>query len=139
MEIRTARPGDWEAIWSIVRDIVRRGDTYGYDPAMEEEQARSLWMDSPRATFVADDDGVLLGTYYLKTNHAGPGRHVCNCGYMVAEAARGRGLATAMCRHSQRVARELDYAAMQFNFVASSNEGAVRLWRRLGFEEVGRL
>ena len=28
---------------------------------------------------------------------------------------------------------------MQFNFVAVSNEGAVRLWRRHGFEIVGRV
>jgi ribosomal protein S18 acetylase RimI-like enzyme len=28
---------------------------------------------------------------------------------------------------------------MQFNFVVSSNESAVRLWRRLGFEIVGTL
>ena len=28
---------------------------------------------------------------------------------------------------------------MQFNFVVSTNERAVRLWRSLGFEIVGRL
>ena len=58
---------------------------------------------------------------------------------MVAASARGRGLATVMCEHSQQVAVELGYQAMQFNFVASSNEGAVRLWQKLGFEIVGRL
>jgi ribosomal protein S18 acetylase RimI-like enzyme len=53
--------------------------------------------------------------------------------------ARGRGIATAMCEHSQDVATELGYKAMQFNFVASTNTGAIRLWERLGFEIVGRL
>ncbi len=86
-----------------------------------------------------EEDGKVLGTYYLKTNQQGPGDHVCNCGYMVSTAARERGLATAMCEHSQSIARELGYKAMQFNFVASSNEGAVRLWNKLGFETVGRL
>jgi ribosomal protein S18 acetylase RimI-like enzyme len=28
---------------------------------------------------------------------------------------------------------------MQFNFVAVTNDGAVRLWNRLGFDTVGRL
>jgi ribosomal protein S18 acetylase RimI-like enzyme len=28
---------------------------------------------------------------------------------------------------------------MQFNFVISSNERAVRLWQSLGFETIGRL
>ena len=39
----------------------------------------------------------------------------------------------------EQVARDLDYEAIQFNFVASTNEGAVRLWQKLGFEIVGRL
>ena len=80
-----------------------------------------------------------LGTYYLKTNHNGPGQHVCNCGYMVSSAARGKGLARRMCEHSQIIAREMGYRAMQFNFVASSNEVAVSLWQKLGFQIVGRL
>lgn len=75
----------------------------------------------------------------IKTNQTGPGSHVCNCGYMVALQAWGKGLSTSMCKHSQEVAKELDYKAMQFNFVAASNKGAVRLWAKLGFETVGKL
>jgi ribosomal protein S18 acetylase RimI-like enzyme len=96
-------------------------------------------MQAPRLTFVAEEDGQVLGTYYLKTNQAGPGEHVCNCGYMVSSSARGRGLATAMCQHSQKIAKALGYKAMQFNFVASTNERAVKLWAKLGFATVGRL
>ena len=96
-------------------------------------------MEAPRLTFMAEDDDTILGTYCIKTNQAGPGDHVCNCGYMVASAARGRGLATAMCEHSQEVAIKLGYKAMQFNFVVSTNEGAVKLWNKLGFATVGRL
>jgi ribosomal protein S18 acetylase RimI-like enzyme len=58
---------------------------------------------------------------------------------MVSNLARGKGLATTMCEHSQSIARELGYQAMQFNFVAASNSGAVRLWEKLGFEKVGCL
>ena len=94
---------------------------------------------TPTDVAVFEDGDQVLGTYYIKTNQAGPGDHVCNCGYMVSSTARGRGLATAMCEHSQEIARKLGYKAMQFNFVASSNEGAVRLWIKLGFAVVGRL
>jgi len=137
--IREAAECDFERIWPIFRAIVAPGDTYGFDPDTSEAQARRLWMDLPRKTFVAERGGEVLGTYYLKSNFGGPGSHVCNCGYMVSRDARGQGLATAMCRHSQRIARELGYRAMQFNFVAASNSGAARLWERLGFETVGRL
>ncbi|MFE8070280.1 N-acetyltransferase [Marinobacteraceae bacterium S3BR75-40.1] len=139
MQIREATADDFEAIWPIFHEVVVAGDTYAYPPETDRTQAFRLWMALPARTFVAEDDGQILGTYYIKTNHAGPGAHVCNCGYMVASAARGRGLATAMCEHSQELARAMGYRAMQFNFVAASNTGAVRLWQKLGFETVGRL
>ncbi|MCH1929018.1 GNAT family N-acetyltransferase [Shewanella sp. A25] len=53
---------------------------------------------------------------------------------MVSPKARGKGLATTLCEHSQQVAKELGFKAMQFNFLASSNEGAVRLYSVCGGE-----
>ena len=139
LEIREATDADFERIWSIFQPTAAADEIYAYAPDVTKAEGRHLWMELPRKTFVADDDGELLGTYYIKTNQAGPGAHVCNGGYMVAITARGRGIATAMCEHSQKIALELGYEAMQFNFVASTNEGAVRLWQKFGFEIVGRL
>ena len=139
MKIREATKEDFDLIWPIFQEIVRAGETYVYPQNTSKEQALKIWMDTPKKTYVLEVDGDLLGTYYIKTNQAGPGNHVCNCGYMVSSNARGRGLATAMCEHSQDIAKEMGYKAMQFNFVASSNEGAVSLWEKLGFEIVGRL
>lgn len=139
MNIREATSQDFEQIWPIFSEIAAAGETYAYPRDVTREQAASFWLDAPRKTYIAEDEGKIYGTYFIKTNQLGPGDHVCNCGYMVASAARGRGLGRAMCEHSQKIARELGYKAMQFNFVASSNEGAVRLWTRLGFAAVGRL
>jgi len=139
MVIREATQEDWLTIWPIFRAVAAAGETYAFDRGICAEEARQLWMVQPRRTFVAEEAGAIVGTYYLKTNQQGPGAHVCNCGYIVAEAARGRGIAAALCEHSQALARELGYRAMQFNFVASSNAGAIRLWQRLGFVVVGTL
>lgn len=139
MSIRQADESDFAAIWPIFEQIAAAGDTYAYSQTISRQDAYQVWMTAPARTYVIEQQGQILGTYYIKTNHAGPGAHVCNCGYMVSHAARGRGLAAAMCEHSQQVAVELGYQAMQFNFVASSNEGAVRLWQKLGFDIVGRL
>ncbi|OYZ03308.1 MAG: GNAT family N-acetyltransferase, partial [Polaromonas sp. 28-63-22] len=54
-------------------------------------------------------------------------------------AARGQGVAAAMCEHSQREAVRLGFLAMQFNLVVATNEGAIRLWRRLGFAVLATL
>jgi len=139
MKIREASENDFDKIWPIFHEIVSAGETYAYSQDTTYEQALNIWLSTPRITFVYEENGNVLGTYYLKTNQAGPGSHVCNCGYMVASQARGKGLATSMCKHSQEIAKQLGYKAMQFNFVASSNEGAIRSWTRLGFETVGKL
>lgn len=139
MNIRAATREDFNQIWPIFHEIAASGETYAYPRDITKGQAIKLWIDKPRETYVFEEDGKILGTYYIKTNQAGPGNHVCNCGYMVSSTARGRGFATTMCEHSQKIAIKLGYKAMQFNFVASTNDGAVRLWNKLGFATVGRL
>jgi L-amino acid N-acyltransferase YncA len=139
MNLREATEADFDLIWPIFEEIAKAGETYAYPQDISKSEAKELWINYPRKTFVYEDHDGITGTYYIKTNQAGPGQHVCNCGYMVPIKARGKGIATRMCEHSQRVAVELGYKAMQFNFVASTNEGAIHLWNKLGFETVGRL
>lgn len=138
--IREFRDSDWPEVWRLLRDTFAAGDTYSFAPDSSEAEIRKVWIDAPAATFVARDaDGTLLGTYFIKANQPGLGDHVCNCGYVVPASAAGRGIATAMCEHSQAWAKARGFRAMQFNFVVSTNDRAVRLWQRLGFEIVGRL
>ena len=104
MHIREATKEDWNSIWPIFHEIVSAGKTYAYERDTTKGQGENIWLEAPRKTYVVEENNIILGTYYLKTNQAGPGSHVCNCGYMVSSKARGRGLATSMCEHSQEVA-----------------------------------
>ena len=106
MQIIESTENDFDAIWPIFHEIVSAGDTYAYPEDTTKERALSIWLETPRKTYIAKENNSILGTYYIKTNQEGPGRHVCNCGYMVSSKARGRGLATSMCEHSQEVAKE---------------------------------
>ena len=139
MLIRKAEAKDRAAIAAILLPVIRAGETYTLDRDMSEGDALAYWLGSDKTSFVAEEEGRILGTYYLRANQAGGGAHVCNCGYMVGSEASGRGAARAMAEHSFAQARARGYRAMQFNFVVSTNERAVRLWRSLGFEIVGRL
>jgi ribosomal protein S18 acetylase RimI-like enzyme len=139
VQIRLAGPSDHDAIWAIVGPVLRAGETYSLDRDMSREDALAYWTGADRETFVAEDEGEILGTYYIRANQGGGGRHVCNCGYMTGERAAGRGIARAMHAHSIERARESGFRAMQFNFVVSTNERAVRLWESLGHAVVGRL
>ena len=139
MHIRPAHVNDAQAIWRIIGATIRAGETYALDRGMREADALSYWMGNDCETFVAEEDGEILGTYYMRPNQAGGGNHICNCGYMTSAAAMGRGVARAMCQHSLEHARKCGYRGMQFNFVVSSNERAIALWLSFGFEIVGRL
>jgi ribosomal protein S18 acetylase RimI-like enzyme len=130
----------WQALLPILRATFAKGDTYAFDPTSSDEEIRRAWIDAPKATFVAiDERNEIVGTYFIKPNQPGLGSHVCNCGYVVSSSAQGRGIATMMCEHSQVQARAMGFRAMQFNLVVSTNERAVALWKRLGFEIVGTI
>jgi ribosomal protein S18 acetylase RimI-like enzyme len=139
MQIRPAQPRDDDAIWGIIGPTIRAGETYVLPRDLSREAAMSYWGAPAHEVFVAEADGEVLGTYYLRPNQQGGGAHVANCGYMTKAQASGRGVARAMCAHSLGHARARGFRAMQFNFVVASNERAVALWRRFGFEIVGRL
>ena len=113
MLIRVATAEDHSAIWSIIGPVIRAGETYTLDRDMGEKDAIAYWCGGDKESFVAVTDGQILGTYYLRPNQHGGGRHVCNCGYMTASAAAGRGIARRMCEHSLNHARQREFRAMQ--------------------------
>ena len=141
IKVRSFEDADWPQLWAVLEPILRAGDTYAVPHDVSESSARQKWPGAPNSVFVAEDSarGVIVGSYYIRPNHDGPGSHVCNCGYSVSPASRGQGIASILCEHSQYRASESGFSAMQFNLVASSNEGAVRPWVKHGFEIIGTL
>ena len=139
LEIRSATSEDRDAVWNIFHAIVAAGDTYAFDPKMSRDEALAYWFRADTHTYVAERDGCVVGTYILKANQPGLGSHVANAAFMVESDAQGSGVGRRMAEHCLEEARRFGFRAMQFNFVVSTNEGAIRLWRQLGFEIVGTL
>jgi L-amino acid N-acyltransferase YncA len=139
MLIRPGVEGDADAIWTILEPVVRAGETYAFPRDWNRVDAMAYWHSPGHDVFIAEDAGVVAGTYYLRANQRGGGAHVANCGYVTAAGATGRGIARAMCRHSLVLAQARGFRAMQFNFVVATNQRAVVLWTKLGFAIVGTL
>ena len=143
LNIRPALPTERDAIWSVIEPVIRAGDTYTLPRDLSKDAALAYWFSPAHEVFVAEDvvEGrpTVLGTYYLRANQQGGGSHVANCGYITTPAATGKGIASAMCAHSLDHARARNFRAMQFNFVVSTNDRAVRLWQKHGFQIVGTL
>ncbi len=138
MLVRPATPNDDDAIRQIITPVIQAGETYALPPDWTEAEALAYWRSPGHTVFVADN-GLMVGTYYIRPNQRGGGSHVANCAFMTAAAATGRGVARAMCAHALQYAATAGYVAMQFNFVVSTNTRAVALWQQFGFEIVGRL
>jgi L-amino acid N-acyltransferase YncA len=139
MTIRLATPTDHEAIWQIIFAVISTGNTYVFAPDSSKEKMLNYWFSEDKKTFVAEEDGEILGTFYLKANQPDLGSHIVNAGYMVSEKARGKGVGQLMAEFSLEEARRLSFRGMQFNLVVKTNEKAVKLWLRLGFKIIGEI
>jgi ribosomal protein S18 acetylase RimI-like enzyme len=137
--IRPASPRDTAAIWAILEPIIRAGETYALPRDMSRAEALAYWCAPANEVFVAEEGARILGTYLLRANQLGGGNHIANCGYMTSPAAQGRGIARRMLEHSLDRAKTRGFRGMQFNFVVSTNERAVKTWQKAGFETVGTL
>lgn len=127
--------GDWPQVWRVLEPAFRAGDTYPLPRDVSEAAAKRYWLkpDGYNAV-IRDHAGGLIGVYYLRPDQGGPGDHICNAGYVIAEAARGKGYATALCLHSQERARAMGFRGMKFNLVVSTNAAAIKAWKKAGME-----
>jgi ribosomal protein S18 acetylase RimI-like enzyme len=139
VNIRPAVASDHDAIWAALEPVIRAGEVYALPRELTRDAALAYWLAAAHEVFVAQLDGRVAGTYYLRVNQLGGGSHVANCGYVTAQDAGGRGVARAMCAHSLDHARARGFRAMQYNFVVATNERAIALWQAMGFAIVGRL
>lgn len=139
MVLRPATQADEPALWAMLEPVFRAGETYAIDPAISRADALDWWCRGTHRAFVATVGDKVLGSYYICPNQQGGGAHVCNCGFVTAAAAQGRGVARAMLLHALETARAAGFRAMQFNCVVSTNTRAVALWQAHGFDVVGRL
>lgn len=139
LEIRKAVEADKNEIWKIIKSVISKGDTYIFDPTSPKEKMLDYWFAEDKQTYAALSSNKIVGTFYLKANQPDLGSHICNAGYMVSEEAKGQKVGQTMAEFSLIEAKKLGFSAMQFNFVVKSNEIAVKLWLKLGFEIIGEI
>ena len=139
MTIRPATAGDAAAIWTIFKAVVEPGDTYSFDSTTPEREAVAYFLGPGITSYVAEDDGRVVGMYKLIPNRIGRGSHVSNASFMVDPSVHGKGIGHRLGEHCLAEAKRQGYDAMQFNFVVSTNTAGVTLWKKLGFEIIGTL
>jgi L-amino acid N-acyltransferase YncA len=141
MHIRAAKLEDFEEIYNIFKEVLREGSTYSYtEKEMTPERSLAYWMSAPGThCLIADIEGKVAGMAAVRPNRTGRASHVANASFIVAKEYRRLGIARQLGIRGLKLAKELGYKSMQFNFVVSKNEVAVNLWKSLGLKIVGTL
>jgi L-amino acid N-acyltransferase YncA len=139
MEIREATSNDYDAVWDIFKQVIATGDTYVFSPETPKKDLLKYWFAPYMKTFVLTEDDQILGSYVLKPNQVDLGSHIANGSYMVNPQFQGKGIGKLLCSHSLEMTKALGYQAIQFNIVVSTNEAAVHLWQKFGFQIIGTI
>lgn len=138
MTIRAAEEKDLNSVYEMFQEVVDQKVYYPYDETTPRSYIEQFWVSLDNIIYVAELDRVIVGAYIIRPNQPGYGNHIANAAYMVDTKIRGKGIGRALGEHSLGIAKEAGYYGMQYNFVVSTNVGAVKLWKSIGFEIVGR-
>ena len=139
MNIRLATEDDAARIFEMFDEVIAEGEAYDFEEDPGRERMRELWFPSYGRTYVAEENGEVMAAAVVRKNTMVNDPTICNAIFIVARAARGRGVGAALGEFAVEEGRRLGYQEMRFNLVVSTNTSAVRLWKRLGFEIIQTL
>ncbi|KAF8984602.1 hypothetical protein BGZ46_007515 [Entomortierella lignicola] len=139
----------------VFNEEVERGDTYPQEFLLDTDQFKNYFFSGDSFVLIkghyqlatevqvrkdADEwQKDLLGFFYVKPNFPGRCSHICNGGFIVNSNQRGLGIGSILGKAFLKVVPIIGYKASMFNLVFVSNVASIRLWRRLGFKEIGRI
>lgn len=139
INVRKVVDSDSESLWRIIEPIIREGSTYVFSPDSSQEKMMKFWLAQDKSTYVAELEGEIVGTFFLKANQPDRGSHIANAGFMVSPLVNGKGIGKAMAEFAIAEAKRMGFHAMQYNYVVKSNYAAVHLWKKLGFDIIGEV
>lgn len=136
LTVRQFKKEDLEEMTAIWNQVVEEANAFPQEDFFSLKEAEDFFAGQSY-TGVAESDGKILGLYILHPNNVGRCEHLSNASYAVSKEARGRHIGEQLVLDCMERARELGYKVLQFNAVVASNQGALRLYDRLGFQRLG--
>ncbi len=122
-------------IWN---QVVEDGVAFPQTELLTEESGHAFF-EEQSFTGIAYDvmTGQTVGLYILHPNNIGRCGHICNASYAVRADVRGQRVGEILVKHCMEKGKELGFHILQFNAVVSSNTYALKLYKKLGFVQLG--
>ena len=140
IRIREYKKEDVNEAVNIWNQVVEDGEAFPQMELLTEKTGDEFFRGQSFTGIAYDEDtGEIAGLYILHPNNIGRCGHIANASYAVSSAQRGKHIGEALVRDSLHAARELGFRILQFNAVVASNERALRLYRMLGFHQLGTI
>jgi L-amino acid N-acyltransferase YncA len=136
--IRKYNQNDLEAMTGIWNHIVEEGAYFPQENRLSVDEAAAFFAEQTY-TGVADEGGEPVGLYILHPNNIGRCGHIANASYAVKSDQRGKHIGEKLVLDSLRVAKDSGFRIMQFNAVVANNQGAIHLYKKIGFKELGTI
>lgn len=126
---------DAVAIWN---EVVEAGEAFPQEDFLTEESG-NLFFEEQSYTGIAKNKktGEIVGLYILHPNNVGRCGHICNASYAVRSDLRGRHIGELLVTDCMKKGKQLGFRILQFNAVVRSNKNALRLYKKLGFIQLG--
>ena len=136
--IRKYSDNDLGAMTKIWNHIVKEGQYFPQENGLSIKEAAAFFTEQT-FTGVAEEDGAIVGLYILHPNNIGRCGHIANASYAVKADQRGKRIGEKLVVHSLEMAKAAGFRIMQFNAVVADNKGAISLYKKLGFKELGTI
>ena len=138
IEIKQYEKSDVISANEIWNEVVREGIAFPQKEILDEVSGDEFFKTQSFTGVAYDaDSGEAVGVYILHPNNVGRCGHICNASYAVKGTLRGQHIGEVLVRHCIEKARELGFGVLQFNAVVATNTAALKLYKRLGFTQLG--
>ena len=121
-------------IWN---EIVDEGIAFPQEDLLDEQSGKQFFASQSYCSVAVDENNKVLGLYILHPNNVGRCGHICNASYAVKKDIRGEHIGKKLVLHCIDTARKKGFIVLQFNAVVATNVYALKLYKSLGFKQLG--
>ena len=129
---------DIQAANEIWNEVVEDGVAFPQEECLTEKSGLEFFKSQSYTGIAYDEEtGDIVGLYILHPNNVGRCGHICNASYAVNSTQRGKHIGEILVTDCLKKAKKIGYGVLQFNAVVATNQYALKLYKKLGFVQLG--